>query len=247
MNRIESVYFELGGDKRYTRMARVLAASARMHCPGWAVNIKPCAAPLSAERRDNRLRRGLATNSDKLTAWTDVVCSAPDGDRIALLDADMMVLRPLDCVWDHEFDVAYTTKPVVRLPINGGVVFVRVNDRSRAFMRQWLEINTRLYHDPSEHKQWRAAFGGMNQAALGCLLNTPCEYEAHSYAALLELPCAEWNACNEDLWSKHSMARVVHIKSNLRRSVFRGRRSHIRPDLKSIREQWYAYDRAATT
>lgn len=245
--RIASVYFSIGrrfgaSDDRYPRMARVLEYSARANSPNWDVSIEAITAELAPMNAHKPGRNGLATNTDKLRAWCRIVERAPDGELLALLDADTMVLRSLDAVNAYHFDVALTEKRQARaqrLPLNGGVVFLRINDRSRAFMARWLEVNERLYHDPVEHAHWRNRYGGMNQASLGLMLETP---GAMPLVEIKWLQCAEWNCCDEILWQTFDAARIVHVKSGLRRAIFApsnyGR-------MRALRDIWYQYERRA--
>lgn len=243
MKRIESVYFALkrglrAYDDRYVRMARVLERSARMHCPGWEVNVREIDAPLAARYGNRGGRNGLATNTDKLREWGRIVDEAPDGDTIALLDSDMMALGTIDGAFATPFDVACTDKQhCQKLPFNGGAVFVRVNERSRAFMRTWVEVNDRLFANPEEHAPYRGRFGGMNQAALGYMLERMTIDVAFRW-----LPCATWNCCDEVLWRAWRGARLVHIKSGLRRAIFNG--SVYRPHLAELRAIYFEHERA---
>jgi len=241
MRRLYACFFPLAGQRKYIRMARVLEYTARKHCPGWDVRVEQIAPVESVGERvkirhlTGKLgsRHGLRTNTDKRGDGVRFGEGCQDGDEIMLVDADTMVMRPLDPVWDLEFDVAYTVKELCpRLPINGGVVPLRVNERSRAFMRQWLAVNDRLYVNPVEHKRWRDSYGGMNQAALGYMLETgdmpACQ--------LLELQAAEWNSCHERTWRHAHDARIVHVKSALRRSVFA--RPSPDPAVRALSEEW---------
>lgn len=232
MKRFYSCFFSLKGSPQYPRMARVLAHTARKHLPDWEVRVDEIAAP-EAEGAEKtwrvRRRHGLATNTDKLRDWVAAVDRCDDGDLLALVDADAMVTASLDPILDLDFDVAYTRKEgAEKLPINGGVVFVRVNARSRAFMRRWREENDRLYARPEEHAPWREHFGGMNQAAFGRMLTTG----EHPPATLLPISAHEWNACWSPAWRQWKRARIVHIKSGLRRTIFGAQR----PENLTVRE-----------
>ena len=210
MTRLESCYF--GSDGQWTRLARVLASSAAQQCPSWAIHVQRVAPPTQASRLG--LPRDAA-NTLKLTVWARIVDQAADGDRLLLIDADTMILRPLDAAWEEDFDLAYTVKAGARFPFNAGVTFVRVSAPVRAFLQSWEAENLRMLRDPSRHYPWRRIYGGINQASLGCLLAS-----AHGLK-IAQLPCLEWN-CEDASWGAFDPARtrIVHVKSLLRQTVF---------------------------
>jgi len=234
---LHAVYF--GIDPQWARLARVLEYSAHQHCPGWDIDVRaitpaPCHPPARTAAH-----AAYVANTQKLDEWTRLVDQAPDGDRLALLDADTMVLRTLDAVWDQVFDVAYTVRTSSRFPINAGVIFVRVSDRTRAFMAAWRDENHRQLGDPARHQRWRRQYGGMNQAALGALL----EQRGGPDVKFLRLPCVEWNA-EESAWPAVDRARtrIVHLKSGLRRALFHGTSAR---SLLALVHIWRTFERAA--
>lgn len=249
MKRIYATYFEPTRrhsvrDRRYERMAKVLGYSASVHCSDYETTIEQIHPPTTKRDGNTRGRNGLATNTDKLNAWNRVVENCNDGDKLVLLDADMMIVAPIDDVWDFAFDVALTNKRTSRLPFNGGAVYLRINDKSRHFMRLWRDVNERLYNDPKAHAPWRKKYGGMNQASLGYLKDTDRIPED---LRLKWLPCWTWNCCDDAMWRCPKDARIIHIKSGLRRSVFRRKGKHsmryLHTEMSRLIEQWYAYER----
>ncbi len=162
--RLEACYFA-GADRRWERMARVLAMTAQEQCRGWDVNVEAIQPGAVAMR--STLPRTIAANTRKLERWTELVTASQDGDRLLLMDADTMVLRPIDDVWDEAFDLAYTTRHSGRFPLNGGVLFVRVSHGIRAFFARWCDENTRMLHDRAHHATWQRRYAGINQAAFG--------------------------------------------------------------------------------
>jgi hypothetical protein len=207
--RLESVYFG-GPESPYARMARVLESTARRHCPGWILNVNGIAPePVTA------VDRLCANNSQKLDAWWRAIVDAPTGQRILLIDADTFFTNPIDDVWSHDFDIAYTVR-IYDLPFNGGVVFVRVSAETKAFFDEWRRCNTLMLHDRRMHQEWRKRYGGINQASFGWLLNNVAPLPR-----MVTLPCSEWN-CEESCWDQFDPAvtRIVHVKSGLRRTIF---------------------------
>jgi hypothetical protein len=150
-----------------------------------------------------------------MEAWCRTVCDAADGAEILLIDADTMILQPLDDLWSRPFDFAYTTKDS-RFPFNSGVVAVRVSDRMREFFRRWLDENRAMLGDRVHHQAWRQKYGGINQAALGRALESGWARDLR----VAELPCREWN-CEDSQWRYFTAekTRIVHVKSALRAAV----------------------------
>ena len=208
MTRLLSCYF--GGSLDWERLARVLAFSARRHCVGWEIDVRRIPAPPAT----HSLSANKNGNTHKLDWWAEQVESAEDGSQLLLIDTDTMVLGPLDDAWSDDFDFAYTVKGG-QFPLNAGVVFLRVSDRVRAFMRLWRDENRKMFKDPAYHHPWYRRFGGLNQAALGKMLT---ESVAASMGVKIgRLPCAVWN-CENATWAdfKSGATRIVHLKNGLR-------------------------------
>lgn len=221
--RLESVWFHAPDGPHpeawYGRHARVLEYSARKNSPGWTVNVQKIGTP----RPRTVARRGGSTagyvyNTWKLEHWLLAVENAAEGELMLLIDADTMVLRPLDAIQDIPFDVAITEKRgITRLPLNGGVLFLRVNARSRAFMRAYWDWNLRLLGNSVLHNRYWATYAGMNQAALGALLENGGGELAH----VAEIPCREWNleSATWETFSTENPPRIVHVKGAMRRGL----------------------------
>lgn len=208
--RLVSCYF---GDEDWDRMARVLEYSARQHCAGWDVAVSRVDPPPLT----HALAAGKVSNTRKLDHWADRMwCEwcASDGGQVLLIDADTMILGPLDSVWSEEFDIAYTAKDAGPFPLNAGVIFLRASDRTRAFMLRWRDENRRMLAEPAYHEPWYRRYGGLNQAALGKLLTEGAAADLGVRVA--QLPCSIWN-CENTTWSSFDSAtRIVHLKNGLR-------------------------------
>jgi hypothetical protein len=235
--RLISCYFGKGAGDQWPRLARVLAHTAAEHCPGWDVDITRITPPpmKSAIGRISHVH-----NTQKMECWAQAVLNAPAGAQVLLIDADTMILRSIDDVWDQPFDMAYTTKPS-RFPFNSGVVFFRVSPAVREFVERWRAENRRMLGDGKHHQVWRSKYGGINQAALGYMLDS----DIAAHLQLVKLPCLEWN-CEDSSWSQFDPAvtRIVHVKSALRRAVFR-----IGPTptkLRPLMKRWRQLEEAAT-
>lgn len=238
--RLEACYF--GADDVWRRMADVLEHTATVHCPSWTRSIRA----ITPEPRPSVLAvESHEVNTQKLEHWLARVEDAPDGTPMLLIDVDTAILRPLDPVWRESFDVAFTTKRRP-FPFNLGVIFLRVSDRTRAFMGSWLEENNNLLTDRMHSHLWRNSFGGVNQAAFGRLLQ-----RSGLSVTFHRLPCAEWN-CEESAWPTFdsNKARVLHLKGSLRQCVFRyskvpGRRASIPGELQPLVTLWQDLEREA--
>lgn len=235
--RLEACYFPNPDPAKalvYERLAAVLGYTARRHCPDWAINV---------ERLDGITFKSAAKtsnpshewNTQKLEFWNRQIQAAPDGARILLIDGDTYVAKSLDDVWSIDFDLAYTIRNGggTALPFNGGVVFVRVCPSTRAFMQKWWETNLRFLGDPDAHRRWRLKYAGINQASFGFML----ERVQHGLD-IHKLRCAEWNLCEWDAFD-HESARIVHVKSGLRRAVFSLRpASWVHPKVRDLARVW---------
>ena len=230
----------------YERHARVLEHSARVNSPGWDVVVRrigPSTVRPAALGGGNT--SSYAYNTHKLEEWRRIVHAAQDGDRLLLIDADTMILSPLDPVWQLDFDVAYTTKREhTRLPLNAGVIFLRITPKSRAFIDAWWRWNLKLLGDAGLHAHYRRTYAGMNQAALGALL----ENGGPKIAQLFELPCTEWN-CESATWRLFDPARpprIVHVKGAMRRGLMGEDSRHLATEARGkLAAIWWGFERDA--
>lgn len=236
--RLISCYFTEG--ERWPRLAGVLEHTAHQHCQGWDIRVSRLQMPTQPAIADC-----YAANSHKLAHWCQEVDAAPDGTPMLLIDADTAILRPLDDIWDQPFDMAYTVRPPrSRYPFNAGVVFVRASLRSRAFLAYWLDVNQRFLGNQRDHETWKRRYGGINQAALGHVLDL-CP-NVFGSVQLLTLPCATWN-CEDDSWATFDpqATRILHVKSDLRRLVFGGPKQAARSQYAELCALWQRLDREA--
>lgn len=241
MIRLESVVFPTSKLYRYRRMADVLRLSAAENSPSTPLTLHL----IENEDRDiiRLARPGCAKtwieNARKAKHQARIVREAENDDVLCMIDADVMVLRPLDEL-PGEFDIAYTVRPPgSQLKLNTGVYFVRVSNATRCFCDQWELVCRQMLQSAALHDEWREerAFGGIHQAALGYMLSV------NSVCKIVELPCAEWN-CVDGLWSTAANPRVLHIMGSLRDCCFRQVRPS-GPTMQRYVERWRAYDHQA--
>lgn len=218
-------------DGQYDRLARVLEFSARRLCPRWTMQIARIAPTLLAPCTGNPSH---AWNHAKLEWWASVVDAAPEGTELIIMDADMVIVRPLAPIWQVPFDLAYTVRQRSRLPLNGGLVALRVSAGTRAAIRQWRDLDAEMMVNGQRHGPWHRKYMGMNQASFGCLL----EEGGFAGLHLHQLRCQEWNLCE---WADYSpTTRVIHVKSRLRRAVFG---SGVHAELAPLVTVWHEIER----
>lgn len=201
---ITSVFETIRGN--YEELLQVFTYSARLHMPDADLVVV----------RDIPKRAGRSNAYNAMTArldsWVPVVLNTP-GD-IILCDVDLIFRDDLFKVFaEYEFDVAYTGRKSRSKPINGGLVFIR--DGSQRFTRTWARVNRRMFRDGKFHARWRKKCRGMNQSALWYLIY---RQKYHNYK-MLELPCAVYNACDQEWASMPDDVQVIHLKRALRRTL----------------------------
>lgn len=226
--RAVTVVFDFGALDSYKRLYNVFAHSLRANSSFTLDTITPDAPTVDKRTTSHH------ANSHKLDIWAQYLDNATEGERIVFMDCDMMVLKDFADAFDNDFDVCYT-KRTEGLPLNGGVVFIRNNAKSRAFIRRWSEVDKQMLADKDFHGQWHPIYAGINQAALGYLLETG----NHEPCKITHLPCAIYNACDEDWMKLDPDCRVVHFKSELRRAVLGIR---FAPWLDHVIIEWIKYE-----
>lgn len=198
-------------NRNYDILLDVFKYSAEKHMP--AVKFETITPALPQPDGDKIYF--MTKNTVKLGYWIDEVLRS-DEDTI-IMDCDMLLLKDISLAFNFEFDIAITRRDSFRVPYNGGMIFVRPNERSAEFLRTWKEINQKMYEDEAFHRPWRRKYAGMNQASLGWVVEN-----AGDNLHLISLPCRTWNICQED-WAKiDEKSKCVHIKSKLRKSIFVG-------------------------
>ena len=168
-------------------------------------------------------RTAFTSNWHKLRAWEKAVRDA--SEPVILADCDMLCLRSIGEAfdigegavggWEH-WDIAYTQTSNPRLPLNGGLLFVRPTDASKRFFHRWREIDRQMYINPALHDPWRVKTAGMNQASFWYLHEREL---AALGARVIALPCREWNACQDDWAHIGPECRMLHVKGTLRWAV----------------------------
>lgn len=227
--KIITVQFDYPGRNQYDKLLNVFLHSAAVNMPEVEVVIVKLSAPEIVSSP-----RGFASNTIKLAEW--LRCLNETDEDLIFMDCDMMITGDMSSAFDDpDFDIGYTKRSGnCRIPFNGGVVFVRNNERAVAFIEKWREVNDQMFNDKAFHYPWRQAYAGMNQSAFGYI------YEKVDHGAKLKpFPCRIWNACTEDWVSHDEHVKAVHVKSGLRRACL-GERKPFEPMMK-VYEIWRAF------
>ena len=158
----------------------------------------------------------MTYNTIKLEYWVDFLKHTKE--NVIFSDCDMMMLRSAAHAFDPDFDVAYTKRQIIyKAPLNGGIMFARPTDKAIDFFKELLEINQRMYEDEVFHHPWLLKYVGMNQAAMGYIL----EKGNRSGALLHEYLTPQWNAVEGD-WPRINEETVFcHLKGKLRIAIQR--------------------------
>jgi hypothetical protein len=221
--------FDYDNSDVYDRLTKVFEYSVRKNAP----NINLEILELPSQKTEKGKVTSFTANTLKLDIWNDIMASAKE--PIIFCDADLLLLRDPSSAFDSDFDICLT-KRSAKIPFNGGVVFAKPTDESKEFFQLWKEANRKMYDDNVLHREWRAKYAGMNQASLGYILELGC-----ASAKIEFLPCATWNACDEDWEDLREDAVFIHIKGRLRAAIL-ANKGPLRDYHKKAGEMWRNYD-----
>jgi hypothetical protein len=182
-------------------------ASVKKNCPNAGLIVRRIKPPQIIRYH------WVSSNTKKLEVWCKEMEKCDDED-IVLIDCDMMVLNNPEAIFKNDFDIAYTVRGTGGIPVNGGVIFVKKNERSLDFFRQFKIINDKMVLNPTFHQQYRDRYAGMNQAAFGYMLE-----QGKHQAKMITVPCNPYNICKNDWLKVNEKSFIVHVKSDLRRAV----------------------------
>lgn len=230
---IVTVQFEYDNNKRYERLLNTFCKSINKNNPDVKIEKILIKAP---KPRDSE-NKFLISNTKKLECWYNYLKTTTE-EKIIFADCDMLNLKKIEC--DLDFDIGITKRDNCVLPYNGGIVFVKNNDNGKKFIELWNYVNNKMYYEWRDiHAQYRLKYGGMNQAALGYLL------EKMDHGAKIKfLPCLTYNACDDNWKFINPKTIFVHIKGKLRRAVLsKARHVNCQPAIYEIMKLWKEYER----
>lgn len=173
---------------------------------------------------------GYYFNHAKLSAWVEAV----QGDTI-LIDCDMLCISDISDGFGTVHHIGITEKRSGS-PINAGVVFVRDNPLSRAFLEKWIEVDGKMLHDPAFHSTYWKVYRGMNQSSLGWMIE-------NGYNDIVtRLPCNTYNLCDGE-WENWRESKMIHIKGFLRQKVLKDNLLPTQDEsyMKDIKTEWDKY------
>lgn len=143
-------------------------------------------------------------NHFKLKEWASRI----DGDTI-LVDSDMICVQDIACGFDLVDHIGICERRG-KMPLNGGVIFVRDTPQAHAFIEQWIQVDERMMKDPAFHKPWHEKYAGMNQSSFGWMIE-------NGYNDLVTILPEEYNHCEP--WDRCDQAKMIHVKGQLRRML----------------------------
>lgn len=148
-------------------------------------------------------------NTKKLDIWRDFINKCENGENVIIIDSDMIILEDISEVFNKDFDICYTRRSNTKTPINGGILFVKVSDKTKNFFNEYVKINYKMFIDENFHKIWREKYKGMNQAAFGYLLKNYSDKNLK----FSNVPCEIYNACEPE-WKNINTKKikVLHLK-----------------------------------
>jgi hypothetical protein len=203
--RIVTVVF---GGEPYETLARVFERSVEIAMPAARFTRLECPVPVEDGRPwDCRM------NTAKLRLWIEAAERYP-GDNLVLADCDMLAVGDAAAAFaDRDYDIGYTTRASL-LPLNGGILFVRPTRAARRWLRALWQVNEDMRTDPEFHGPWRRLYHGMNQAAMGCLIEYPLKG-----VRVRAFPGARFNMIGQSWVALGPESVFIHVKSTLRRAV----------------------------
>ena len=214
----------------YKLLHEVFLKSVNKHMP----DVRVISLVLDVPQAKDDRKPGLWTNTVKLREQVKTIESIDDD--IVLADCDMLCLKTCEDIFNQDFDIGYTVKPLSKMTksrINGGIIFVKNTQKAKDWMKELLYINNKMYLDPNFHNIWRNKYFGMNQSAMGYMIEA-----SGNKAKTLALPTRIWNAVDCDWRSINIETRFVHIKGKLRNCIL-NRCGY--PWMEGIMRTWYSY------
>lgn len=192
--------FDWGTADNYARLSKVFVAScATFDVPLTLHSIRQPSGVVTS--------RSVSANHDKLKAWCDLV--EQTDHPLILLDADLVCRGDPKPGFAKVRHFAVTRRPAHQLyPYNGGVVYVRPTEISKAFFRAWRAADKLLFENPQLLMPYRKRYAGMNQSSLGLLLELGWDHY------MSPLHCDPYNVV--DPWTNWKAGVFVHFKSRLR-------------------------------
>lgn len=115
--------------------------------------------------------------SMKSAIWVDVLAEQSQITNAICLDTDMLVVKPVDKLFEKEFDVGFCYKTHadenLRWPLNAGLMLVKNSLQVTNFLKLWKDETIKFLNaSPIQRRHLECLWGGDDQASLGMLLGT---------------------------------------------------------------------------
>lgn len=158
---------------------------------------------------------GKEMASQKMALWKHAIDDLEDGDEVALMDCDMLIVKPIDNVLDEfDCDFAYTAKDDIksRCPLNTGIVFFRKTPLITPFLHKWCkDTNTKVKNGMSVKEI--NYYGAADQMVLCSLIGS---FPYHGVRVenglrLFGLFASEYNSHRH--WDNIENAKIIHFKT----------------------------------
>lgn len=213
----------------YDRLAAVWKYSAQKAHPEAKVDLIHLPSP---KRHTSHQER----NHIKLKVWRNEVLNSEED--IVLMDVDMLVLKDISHIFDKSFDVCYTKRVGTKMPLNGGVLFVKSTDLAKHFFKKWYKQDETVLRSRGNFGTFVHRYGGQNQASFGYML----EKGKHP-AKIIHVPCPIYNCCNESWKDVDDTTRVIHCKGPLKRYLSGANpNKNLRPEQERIVKLWKIFE-----
>lgn len=217
--------FVYGNSKIYTRCSKVLKYSINKFNPDIdfeIIHVKDKDLDRNITSMMGKGRNSHDTNNALKTKYQmELVQSMENGELLCLLDSDMMCTGEIRSIDQLDFDLALTDKEGLQIkgPINSGVIFVRISDKTKEWFRRWWLEAEYLLNNVKELRAEKAKFAGINQSALDRLMR-----QEHDLNIKL-IPCRIWNSTVVTWPLFNEETKLVHILASLRNNIFYRARS----------------------
>lgn len=140
----------------------------------------------------------------------DVLLNSKDNEIVVWLDADALIVQPIDEIKQDAYDIGVTVRQPKQkehpLPINAGIVFARKTPKALEFVKKWKELADQGISDQPPLNQLAAVNSTMIE-----------ETVIRDGVRIKVYPCATYNNFYfAKKKSAHARAKILHYKSKLR-------------------------------
>ncbi len=174
------------------------------------------------------------------------------GTRVAFMDADMMLVKPIDQYFGHS-EITYTYKTYeaenLKWMINAGIVLTSFSDldnfRHRTFMAEWLRRVEAIIPNRGQVDLACKEWGSVDQAVLGRWLDTEdySDIVSRGGYTMRGVPCSELNEAT--CVPVVGPACVIHYKGSWHPVLLDGKRSDTRRPMSICDEQRQLWEETA--